>query len=179
MVNLGLNLKPAFYRIILKFPIGEVEARKLAELTGLTISSVRKYLSVLVKEGLVSRTNTDKYVLTEKGLNFRRFLEKMDPSYRSEAPYVFTDPNTGSPVPVQIRNYTQLYAVLRYDLIDKSIVEEHVKRGYLLEWIKSAMNDQHLAEKISKGEINSIDELLEYLEFHYKVVEGRRRVGNK
>ncbi len=171
MVIGGLQIKPAFYRLILLFRNDQLSVNDVSRETGLLASSVKKYLTILEKQGLVERKGSNIYVLTSRGKMFRDFLEKIKPEYRAGAPYIFTDPSTGTPIPLEVRNYAQLYAVLKYELIEKSIAEEHLRRGYLLEWIKNGLKDQHLAEKLERGELKSIEDLIKYLEFHMKIVK--------
>ncbi len=168
-----MQIKPAFYRLILLFKNDQVSVNDISKETGLSPSSVKKYLTILEKQGLVERKGGNIYVLTSRGRMYRGFLEKLKLEHKSETPYVFTDPSTGSPVPIEVRNYAQLYAVLKYELINRNAAEEHLRRGYLLEWIKNGLKDQYLAEKLEKGEIKSIEDLIRYLEFHMKIVKHK------
>lgn len=155
--------KRAFYRIIFySNENGEIDTEKIVEELGLQLNTVKKYLKILEKEGLVNKTGGNKYLLTIKGIKFKKSIEKLM-SIRAAEPYIITNPSTGEPLKLMIRNYKQLYAVIEYELAPRSVLEEHLKRGYLSEWIKNVMGDEFLVEMINRGEIKTIDDLKIYL----------------
>ncbi|ADI32165.1 winged helix-turn-helix domain-containing protein [Staphylothermus hellenicus] len=155
--------KRAFYRIIFySKENGELEPAKIARQLGLQLNTIRKYLKTLEKEGLVERINDKKYQLTSKGLKLKKSIERLSETKTPE-PYIITNPSTGEPLQLIVRDYKQLYAVIEYGLAPRNILEEHLKRGYFIEWIKNVFNDDFLAELIEEGQITTIDDLKNYL----------------
>jgi predicted transcriptional regulator len=155
--------KRAFYKIILySNDKGELFINDIAQRLSVQPNTVRKYLKNLGKEGLVKPLDIDKYVLTEKGFKFKNSLYKIAEAVNVE-PYVVTDPSTNKPLTIQIRNYKQLLAVIEYELAPLNILEEHLRRSYIAQWVEDAVKDEYLAEAIRSGEIKSINYLREYL----------------
>ncbi len=158
--------KPAFYRVITVFD-DEETIESLSAKTSLAKSSLKKYLVSLEKDGIVEKT-LNKYRLTEKGRALKETLQKIMSGYEA-APYVFTEPDTGTPIPLQVRNIKQLLVVLKYGLIDKKIAEEHFRRGYLVQWIRDGVGDKYLSMLISTGMVKNIDDLIAYLDKLVKI----------
>ena len=158
--------KPAFYRVVTVFDKEET-IESLSTKTGLAKSSLKKYLVFLEKEGIVGKT-LNKYWLTEKGRALKETLQKIMSGYEA-TPYVFTEPDTGAPIPLQVRNIKQLLVVLKYGLVEKKIAEEHFRRGYLVQWIRDGVGDKYLSMLISTGKVKNIDELIAYLDKIVKI----------
>ncbi|ABN70478.1 regulatory protein, MarR [Staphylothermus marinus F1] len=153
----------AFYRIILySGENGELEPVKIAQQLGLQLNTVKKYLKTLEKEELVRRIDDKRYQLTSKGLKLKKSIERLK-EIKTPEPYIITNPSTGEPLQLTVRDYKQLYAVIEYGLAPRNILEEHLKRGYFLEWIKNVFNDEFLVELINEGRITTIDDLKNYL----------------
>ncbi len=167
--------KRAFYKIILySNDKGELLVNDIAQKLGVQLNTVRKYLKILEKEGLVKPLDIDKYVLTEKGLKFKNSLYRIAEAVSVE-PYVVTDPSTNKPLTIQIRNYKQLLAVIEYGLAPLSILEEHLKRSYIAQWARDAVRDEYLVEAIRSGEIKNISDLREYLREVVGLIELMRK----
>jgi predicted transcriptional regulator len=161
----------AFYKVILySSDKGELFINDIAQKLNVQPNTIRKYLKILEKEGLVKPLGIDKYVLTEKGLKFKNSLYKIAETISVE-PYVVTDPSTNKPLIIQIRNYKQLLAIIEYELAPLSILEEHLKRSYIAQWAENAVKDEYLVEAIRNGEIKSINDLREYLRDVVRLIE--------
>jgi len=81
----------ARYRVLIYSKNGLVDINEIASKLGVNSSTVRKYLKLLEKEGLVEKIETNTYRLTPRGLNYIEFIKKL--SIKKEAPpYVVTDP---------------------------------------------------------------------------------------
>ncbi len=166
-------LKPSFYRIVFLFRDNEeLDQRDIAEKLGVSIATVKRYVRELLKLGYITETKPSVYKLTNKGLLFQKSLSSLvDKIVEEHLGYVFTDPYTGSPVPLRIRSLEQLYAVLKYGLLPENVLQEHLRRGYLGKWIKEVLGDELLAEAIEKKDL-SINELLEIIEERIKIIKS-------
>ncbi|MET1160205.1 MAG: winged helix-turn-helix domain-containing protein [Thermoprotei archaeon] len=137
---------------------GEVLAYKL----GVHVNTIRKYLKLLEKEGMIVPSGIDEYSLTEKGKKFLESLKKV--AAQKPKPHIVVNPTTGEKIPLVISNYEQLYAVLKYGLIPREVIEEYIRRGLLAKWIREEVGDEYLAELLETGSISKPEELLEYLD---------------
>ncbi|HDH06905.1 MAG TPA: hypothetical protein ENF87_00895 [Thermoproteales archaeon] len=145
---------------------GERDKYSLWELslkTGLPLLAVKKAIEKLVENGYAI---SDKgfYKLTERGKLLLEVAENLD---RRGEPYIFTT-ETGNPVPLSVNSLIQLYAIIKYGLVDKEIFKDHVTKGFLGQWLKTVMKSPRLAEKfektVEKGEdFSFILSLLEFL----------------
>jgi len=136
--------------------IGELSSR-----TGLSPSTVRKYLRELERGGLVERRG-ELFAPTEKGLLLGKTLHNLR-SRRAAQPYIVTDPSTDQPIPLSFRDYRQLLAVIESGLAEPRILEEHMKR-YLAKWIREALGDEYLAHMLESGQIKTLEDLKKYIE---------------
>ncbi len=166
--------KPAYYKLLIHFHDDKATLEELKESTGLASSSIKKYLNVLEARGFVKRAGypSNIFILTNKG----RLLKETIISLRSLPPekipeYIITDPNTGTPVPLRVRNHKQLLAILKYGLVEPEVFMEHVKRKYLVEWLRSSLGDKYLSALIESGEIKTIDEFINEVEKIVKILE--------
>jgi len=166
-------MKAAHYRVMLTAEGDLINPEHAAEKLGVQVNTVKKYLRMLVKEGLVQVVEPGIYKLTDKG---KLFLESINASRSggSGVEYVVTDPSTGSPIPLKFRNYEQLLAIYRYNLAPVSVLEEHFRRGYVTAWVKS-IGDRYLAKLIEDGVIKDFKSFIEYLE---KIVDVTRECSS-
>jgi len=153
----------ARYRVLIYSKNGLVDINEIASKLGVNSSTVRKYLKLLEKEGLVEKIETNTYRLTPRGLNYIEFIKKL--SIKKEAPpYVVTDPVRGDPLQLKISSYEQLYTIIEYELVPREVIDEHIRRGFLAIWVKDGIGDQFLYELLTTGKITSSSELKKYLE---------------
>lgn len=140
---------------------GFLDLSQIQQKLNLTMSSLRRYIRILERDGFVSRSEKG-FVLTEKGMKLKKTVQAL--KEKRDAPaYYITDPSTGQPVPLSFRNYSQLYAILAYGLVDKSLIEKHIAQGYLSNWAREALGDEYLASLIQGGEVKNASDLLAYL----------------
>ncbi|OYT40089.1 MAG: MarR family transcriptional regulator [Desulfurococcales archaeon ex4484_58] len=165
-------VKAAHYRLLFYNDQGVLDPIKLSRQLGIHINTVKKYLRLLEREGFVKGTDYGDYRITDRGWRFIDSLKKVL-TKKEKPPYILTDPSTGQPVPLSINNYEQLYIAVKHGLVSKEILDEHLRRGYLVEWFKNALGDEFLVEKIRRGEIKGIDDLVKYLE---KIIDLSRDV---
>ncbi len=167
-------LKPSFYRALFVFKDGEeLDLKKLANRLGVSNATVKRYVRELVKLGYIVESKPGLYKLTGNGLLFKKSISNLlDKTVEEPLGYVFTDPYTGSPIPLRIRSLEQLYAIVKYGLIPENILQEHLTRGYLSKWVKEVLGDYVLAEAIKEGTSLSIKEFLELVEERIKIVRS-------
>jgi len=134
---------------------------ELSSKTGLSLSTIRRYLRELEKSGLVEKRG-ELFAPTERGLLLRRTLQNLR-SGRAAQPYIVTDPSTGHPVPLSFRDYRQLLALIEGGLAEPRILEEHMKR-YLAKWVREALGDEYLAHMLERGQIKTLEDLKRYIE---------------
>ncbi len=166
--------KPAYYKLLFLFENNKASIEELHRKTGLAVSSIKKYLNILESKGFVRRIDykTNTFELTEKGRLFREAVSRLiDLNEKNIPEYVITDPDTGTPLPLKIKNYEQLLAILRYKLVEPGIIEEHLKRKYLSEWIRNALGDTYISSLIDQGQIKTVNELIREVERIVKVVK--------
>ncbi|MCD6301825.1 MAG: MarR family transcriptional regulator, partial [Staphylothermus sp.] len=65
----------------------------------------------------------------------------------------------------------QLYAVLEYGLAPKDVLEEHLRRGYLVKWIKEVLGDEYFTKLYNEGKIKTLDELKNYIKNILKLIK--------
>ncbi len=160
------------YKIILvSDEIGVIDPRTVSEKLGLSISTVKKYIKNLVNEGLIVYKD-GVFKLTEKGealkkslLNLRKIMEQ------GTSPYVVTDPSSGAPIPLSIKNYEQLYIVIEYELAPRPLLEEHFRRGYIAKWIKEVLGDEYFIKLYDEGRIKTLDDLKNYIKSIIKLIK--------
>ncbi len=141
---------------------GEVRCDELSELLGLSRGTLRRYLRELLKEGLVIEVSKGTYALTDKGRRVKESLKSVLAEVSEDKAYVVTDPGTGAPVPLKIKSLKHLYVVIKYGLAPEEVLREHLKRGYVSEWVKNVLRDEELAKKLS-GELSEVVKILEEL----------------
>ncbi len=169
-----MGLRHSFYRALFALTPGESSSiDEIAEKLGVLPSTAKRYLKELVKLGYVTEGFEGKFSLTETGELLRKSVLSHLKSHRDLSPYFFTDPSTSQPVPLSIKNLRQLYALLKYDVIEWKILEHHVKAGYLSKWIREAIGDIELANKIDEAR-NSIDKdkLMKIIEERLKIIDS-------
>lgn len=141
----------------------------LASKTGLSTSTLRRYLRELEAAGLVARRD-DLYVTTEVGLKLKRSMQALRRTREAE-PYIVTDPSSGVAVPLSFRSYEQLLAIIDGRLVDEKILMEHVRR-YLPAWARNSLGDEYLAYLIESGAIKSLEDLKKYIKAVLEALEG-------
>jgi len=155
-------VKLAPYRLLFVNKDGLIDPNEASNVIGINVNTVKKYLRMLVKEGFIVQ-EMDKYKLTDKGWKLVNSVKNvMENSGKTS--YVITDPNTGAPIPLTVKDYRQLYAVIKYKLASEDVIWEHVKRGYFINWFIDALKDEYIVSKIASGEISDLNKLLEYIE---------------
>ncbi len=157
-----MTYKTAYKLIMLADEKDVIDIENASQVLGVSPSTIRKYVQQLISEGIVEKTVDGKYVLTKLGVSIKKAV-KMSTS-KNIPSYVITDVSTGQPIPLSFNSYEQLYAIITYQLAPRDVLEHHL-RNYLSEWVRSSIGDEVLAEKISRGEIATIEDLKKYLEF--------------
>lgn len=142
---------------------GEVRCDELSELVGLSKSTLRRYLRELLEEGLVIEVSRGTYALTDKGRRVKESLKSVLAEVSDDKAYVVTDPATGAPVPLKIKSLKHLYVVIRYGLVPEEVLREHLRRGYISEWVKNVLGDEELAKKLSTTELSDVVKTIEEL----------------
>ncbi len=160
------------YKIILASnEKGIIDPKAISEKLGLSISTVRKYIKNLVNEGLIIYKD-GVFELTEKGEALKKSLLKLrNKVEQGISPYLVTDPDTGAPIPLSIKNYEQLYIVIEYGLAPRNVLEEHFRRGYLAKWIKEVLGDEYFTKLYSEGKIKTLDDLKNYIKNIIKLIK--------
>ena len=166
MVNF---VKTAQYKILFTVDGDTLEIESISQKTGISRSTVRKYLKQLEKEGLVKQVDEFRFTLTDKGRLFKECVTGILKDQGST--YVLTDPGTGQPLTLSFRNYKQLLAIYKYGLAPREVLEEHFKRGYIQNWIKEGVKDKLLAEELNTGGIKTFEDLITYLEKILSIVD--------
>lgn len=123
-------------------------------------STARKYVNEMVKKGLVTEKN-GKFVVTEKGLFLLEGKVTKAKTVEDKYAYVFTE-ESGSPLPLRVNSVEKLYVVIKHELVPPSVVEYHLRNGYLAKWLLEQISAKALAQRIR--EIKSTPELLRVLE---------------
>jgi len=141
---------------------------ELSSRTGLSHSTLRRYLRELERNGFIERKG-ELFVLTSTGLLLKKALQSLK-SGRSPQPYIVTDPSTSQPLPLSFRNYRQLLAIIDYGLADRSVLEEHVRK-YLAKWARESLGDEYLAYMLENGLIKSLEDLRRYIEMILDALE--------
>lgn len=169
-------VKTAHYKLLFYFNKEKTSPEMLAKKVGVHINTVKKYLKFLEREGLVKTVGFNEYVLEEKGKLFITSIKKI--IEKNKHAYVVTDPDSGEAIPVSFKDYKQLFIIYKYELVPRNILEEHFKKGYIINWIKNSMGDEYLLKKIENGEIKNLKDLINYIEKIISVVEeiaGQKR----
>jgi len=153
----------------------QLSIKEMASRLGVSESTVRRYVKKLMSEGLVE--GRGKYSLTEKGLMLRESLKKVSQitEVSTERSYVFTDPKSGVALPLRVRNLEQLYAVAKYKLVDKEILLQHIKVGYLGSWIRNVIGDDILASIVEEASKKGFCEVINVLEKYLHMLNVLRR----
>jgi len=155
------------------------------QVSGIKISTVKKYLGTLAREGYVIKGPLDTYTITDKGLELvgaktakveeAVVEEKPAPPPAKEevqpptveaveavekpktlvAPLYFVAPS-GTIVPLTVRSLEQLYATIKYELVPEDVLSYMVKSGYLEAWMRNVLGEQEIANLI--GELRGAPE---------------------
>ncbi|MEO3994007.1 MAG: winged helix-turn-helix domain-containing protein [Desulfurococcaceae archaeon TW002] len=142
---------------------GEVRYDELSELVGLSKYTLRRYLRELLEEGLVIEVSKGTYALTDKGRRIKESLKSILTEVSDDKAYVVTDPGTGVPVPLRIKSLKHLYVVMKHGLAPEEVLREHLKRGYVSEWVKNVLGDEELAKKLVTEDLSGVVKVLEEL----------------
>lgn len=141
--------------------IGEVSSlNDLLLKTGLSLSTLRRYVKELVKTGYVIEKD-GVYTISEKArfaLEGERLRHK---TVAEGSSYMFTD-SRGSPLILKIDSIEKLYIAIKYGFVPQGIVMEHVGKGYLVKWLIEVLGANMLAKRISNA--RNIEEVLKILE---------------
>jgi len=150
---------------------GIIDPKAVSEKLGLSISTVKKYIKNLENEGLIIYKD-GVFKLTNKGEALKKSLLKLrNKAEQGISPYLVTEPDTGVLIPLSIKNYEQLYVVIKYGLAPRNILEEHFRRGYLAKWIKEVLGDEYFAKLYSEGKIKTLDDLKNYIKNMIKLIK--------
>lgn len=139
-----------------EFTINDVVSR-----INISHQTAKRYVNEMIKEGLVSKVENNKFVATDKGLYLIEGENTAKKNIEDKYAYIFTDEN-GAPIPVKIDNIEKLYVILKYKIIPDSIIIHHIEKGYLIKWILEQFSARLLAQKLQ--EAKSPSELLKILE---------------
>lgn len=172
-----MSLKRSFYRVLFLLTSDKpTELEYIARKLNVLVSTAKRYLKELLKLGYVIEVDTGKYVLTEKGVLFKKSVLAYLKGNRGSA-YYFTRPGSHTPLPLVIRDLTQLYAIIEYGIIDWSILEHHIRSGSLIKWIRDSLGDMELAKKLEeiRRSVNR-EVLLELLRERLEVIDVARRL---
>ncbi|HIC98318.1 MAG TPA: hypothetical protein EYP08_01285 [Pyrodictiaceae archaeon] len=156
------------------------------QVSGIKISTVKKYLGTLAREGYVIKGPLDTYTITDKGLELvgaktakveeavvveekpapPPAKEEVQPP-TVEAVEAVEKPKTlvaplyfvapsGTIVPLTVRSLEQLYATIKYELVPEDVLSYMVKSGYLEAWMRNVLGEQEIANLI--GELRGAPE---------------------
>ncbi len=157
-------VKAPYLKILFEADDQEIlDTDKLVNSLGLSRSTIKRYLKELEKQGFLEKIDVNKYKLTENGLKLKQSLFRAL-EVKEVAPYIITDPASGQPLPLAVKNHEQLFVIIKYGLVDSKILDEHIRRKYLSKWLRDEIGDEYLASLIDYGRIDSSEKLLEYLE---------------
>ncbi len=117
-----------------------VTPEEVSQKLGITIGTAKKYLDNLRMLGLVIKKN-NMYIYIEN------ILQKLFSSCEEAKSFVFYI-TTGRPKLLTIRNVIQLWALLKYDIIDVTTLAYSIYNGYLQKWLIDVLNENELASKI-------------------------------
>lgn len=157
-------LKAPYLRILFEADDqGILDIDKLVNRLSLSRSTIKRYLKELERQSFLERIDVNKYRLTENGLKLKQSLSRVLETEKV-APYIITDPSSGQPLPLAVKDHEQLFIVIKYSLVGSKILDEHIRRRYLSKWLRDVMGDEYLASLIDEGRINSSEELRDYLE---------------
>lgn len=155
------RVRAPHYRLLLYAgESGQLDLAQARSSMGISPATLRKYVSLLAKEGLVEKRDGSVY-LTQLGFKLLKTLKALKEGSKAPA-YVLTSPDTGTPVPLTFTSYTQLYAILAYGFVEDRVVEYHLKK-YMEGWLKS-LGDEYLLDLVKTGRVKSARDLREYLE---------------
>jgi len=154
------------YKIALKvLPLIEkrISLEELSNKLAVSKATVKKYVKALLEKGLVIEISPGVYELSELGHLFTESIKSRSLGLLSdEQAYVFTDPATSTPLHLKARSVQQLYAMLKYGLVPSEVFLEHLRRGYVSQWIEGSVKDSYLATLLKKA--NSLEDAVKILE---------------
>lgn len=171
MINVVKQLvRVSHYKLLFLNENGVLKLDNIATKLGVSLNTVKKYVRMLGKEGLVEKIDENTFRLTNLGSLFvksvRNILER-----KSVPSYVVTDPVKGEPLQLKLSSYKQLYAILEFNLAPQEIINEHIRRGFLQNWVKDGVGDEYLYELMRSNVVNDSTKLLNYLREVIKVTE--------
>ncbi len=117
-----------------------VTSEEVSQKLDITIGTAKKYLDNLRMLGLVIKKN-DMYIYIEN------ILQKLFSSCEEAKSFVFYI-TTDRPKLLTIKNVIQLWALLKYDIIDITTLAYSIYNGYLQKWLIDVLNENELASKI-------------------------------
>lgn len=132
-----------------------------AKLLNISTSTIKKYLNILVKDGYLDKRE-DGYYLTPLGEKLLNTIKSIKNGLQASSPYVLTDPNSGSPIPLIFKNYKQLLSIIENEFVDKNVLDYHFEK-YMINWFKNSIGDEYLLELFNRGIVKNIDDLKNYL----------------
>lgn len=170
--------KPAFYRVLFVVEDNEeFDVESIGKRLNVIPSTAKRYVRELLRKGYIKTVRLGVYVLTDEGIRLKNSLGNLlKRKINEELGYILTDPVTGNPVPIKITNIYQLYAIIKYGLVSQDILLEHIRRGYLVKWIKDVLGDNDLADLLDSRRNISLNEFLGILEERLKILNSIRSV---
>lgn len=106
----------------------------------ITVSTARKYLDSLRMLGLVIKKN-NVYMYTEN------ILQKLFKNCEETKDFIFYI-TIDKPKFLAIKNIIQLWAVLKYNIVDITSIIYSIHNRYLQKWLTDVLNESELANKI-------------------------------
>ncbi len=154
------------YKVALKvLPLieGRISLEELSNKLAASKATVRKYVKALSEKGLVREASPGVYELSELGhLLIESIKTRLLGLLSDEQAYVFTDPFTSTPLQLKARSVQQLYAILKYGLVPGEVFLEHLRKGYVSQWLQGSVKDSYLAAILKKA--NSLEDAVKILE---------------
>jgi len=128
-------------RVLELVRIGYVTPEDISKRLNVSISTARKYLDNLRMLGLVIKKD-NMYIYIES------VLQKLFKSCEETKNFVFYT-TIDKPKFLAIRNVIQLWALLKYDIVDSTSLAYSIYNGYLQKWLSDVLNENELANKIN------------------------------
>jgi len=128
-------------RVLELVRMGYATPEDISKRLNISIGTARKYLDSLRMLGLVIKKN-NMYIYIEN------VLQKLFRSCEETKNFVFYV-TSDKPKLLAIRDVIQLWAILKYDIVDSTSLAYSIYNGYLQKWLTDVLNENELANKIN------------------------------